>query len=188
MKDYRIEALQPDQIDSLLKLHQANLKENLAAKTIESQGFVSFRYDKETLQLKMQAAPQIVATTEGGEVIGYALVTLPEVGAKIPAFGLVMELLKTISYQGKLISDWKHYYMGQVCVAEHWRGKGVFDALYQGHKNYFKNEYDFVLTEIATENTRSLAAHRRVGFEIIHTYFDELEQKEWQIVVLHLNQ
>lgn len=184
MKNYQITALQNDQIDSLLKLHQANLKENLDAETIKNEGFVSFRYDKATLQLKMEAAPQIVATTEGGEVIAYALATTPEVGAKIPSFGLIMELLKKVSYRGKPLNNWKYYYMGQVCVAADWRGKGVFDALYQGHKDYFKEKYDFVLTEIATENTRSLAAHSRVGFEVIYTYFDDSEQKEWQVVVL----
>ncbi len=186
MKHYQITTLQLTQIDSLLKLHHANLKENLDAVTIKNEGFVSFRYDKDTILLKMEAAPQIVATTEGGEVVGYALATLPEVGAKIPAFSLIMELLKTLSYGGKRLNDWKYYYMGQICVAADWRGKGVFAALYQGHKDYFGKEYDFVLTEIATENTRSLAAHRRIGFQVIHTYFDEAEQKEWQIVVLHL--
>lgn len=185
MIDYQITTLQPCQIASLLALHKANLKENLDAQTIANQGFVSFRYDEATILQKMSAAPQIIATTEGGEkVIGYALVTLPEVGAIIPSFAPIIKLLETISYRSKPLNDWKYYFIGQVCVAEDWRGKGVFDALYQGHTHNFKDKYDFALTEVDTENARSLAAHRRIGFELIYTYFDDLHQKEWQVIVL----
>jgi L-amino acid N-acyltransferase YncA len=54
--------------------------------------------------------------------------------------------------------------------------------LYQEHKDVFKYQFKAVVTEIASDNARSLAAHRRVGFETIHTEFDEAHGKEWQIV------
>jgi len=71
--------------------------------------------------------------------------------------------------------------MGQVCVAAPYRGKGVFDLLYNQHKAAFSHKYDFVITDIATRNTRSMRAHARIGFKKIHTYRDELD--EWDTVL-----
>jgi RimJ/RimL family protein N-acetyltransferase len=44
-----------------------------------------------------------------------------------------------------------------------------------------QSSYDFVLTEIATRNTRSIRAHEKVGFQLLHRFSDEKEQ--WDIVV-----
>ena len=49
-------------------------------------------------------------------------------------------------------------------------------------KIFFHYQYEAVVTEIASDNTRSLAAHRRMGFQTIHTEFDETHGKEWQVV------
>jgi L-amino acid N-acyltransferase YncA len=72
--------------------------------------------------------------------------------------------------------------VGQVCVAEQHRGKGVFESCYAFYKRIYKGFYDFVITEIASNNLRSLRAHNKIGFEEIYTYVSSYEQ-EWIVVL-----
>ena len=57
--------------------------------------------------------------------------------------------------------------------------------LYGHHKKLFEKAYDFVITEISTSNTRSLRAHEKIGFKIIYTYKDVLD--EWNVVLWDWN-
>ena len=45
--------------------------------------------------------------------------------------------------------------------------------------------FDFCLTEVSTRNLRSMQAHEKVGFRIIHTFKDENE--EWNILLWDWN-
>lgn len=182
---FEVGILQTTEIAELLDLQRANLAINLDAQTIESQGFVTFVYAPETIEKMMHAAPQIVARADG-KIIGYALTTTLEVGLDND----LMRPLAELSQKLPPLSKWNiptssgkpFYFMGQVCVRAGYRGMGVFDALYEEHKALFKYQYKAVVTEIASDNLRSLAAHRRVGFQTIHTGFDEFHGKEWQVV------
>jgi predicted N-acetyltransferase YhbS len=185
LRGYQIDILRPDEIENLLDLQRANLAANLDAQTIESQGFVSFVYSPEDIRKKMEAAPQIIAR-DGDLIIGYALVTTMEVGWTIPNFVPFLEKFSFLKYKDKTLDQLRTYAMGQVCVRAGYRGLGIFDALYAEHKRRFKGIFDLCVTEIATDNGRSLAAHKRVGFETVHTFFDDFNKKEWQIVVLDI--
>jgi RimJ/RimL family protein N-acetyltransferase len=74
----------------------------------------------------------------------------------------------------------RYYVMGQICVAAGHRGQGVFDALYQGHRDHHGAAFDRVVTEIATRNVRSMRAHARVGFRVLEIYSDATDT--WAIV------
>ncbi len=70
--------------------------------------------------------------------------------------------------------------VGQICVGKPWRGQGVFDLLYRAHRDQLRGRYDFVITEVATRNARSMRAHERVGFETIERYRDATD--EWALM------
>lgn len=182
MQEFRIETLKESDIDALLALQSDNLKKNLDAQTIDSQGFVSFVYTPDVIKGMMDSEPQIIAK-QGDIIIGYALTTSLDFGQTIPLLRPLIEKSRELSHQLRPLSMLKYYIMGQVCVKHGYRGIGVFDALYQGHKQYLSPHYDCVITEIATENGRSLAAHRRVGFTTINEYYDNISQKTWEIVL-----
>jgi hypothetical protein len=71
--------------------------------------------------------------------------------------------------------------MGQVCIDKQYRRTGLFDQLYQKHKEIYGSQFDFIVTEVSTRNLRSLRAHERVGFETLNTYQDELD--EWSVIL-----
>jgi L-amino acid N-acyltransferase YncA len=70
--------------------------------------------------------------------------------------------------------------MGQICIDKNYRGKGVFNNLYQHHKKIYQTKFDLLITEISTHNPRSQKAHEKVGFKTIHNYKDVMD--EWHVV------
>ncbi len=184
MLPFKISVLNTDEIQDLLNLQTENLKVNLDAKTIDSQGFVSFVYKPETIKGMMEL-PQIIAKADD-TIIGYALSCSLSYGLEMTLMKPLVELSDTLTYQNEPLSNLRLYIIGQVCVKAGYRGQGVFEALYDGHKEYLSNQYDATITEIALENKRSLAAHKRIGFQTIYEYFDEISQKDWAVVLLNL--
>jgi hypothetical protein len=180
-KKFEIGHLTDPEIAELLDLQSQNMRHNLDLETIASQGFVSFRYTPDIMRAKMREAPQIVARADG-QLIGYALSTVVSVGRTIPAMVPLLNNIEQIVWRDRPMKDLTYYIMGQVCVRAAYRSIGVFDALYAGHRETFSSRYDCIVTEIANENGRSLAAHRRVGFETVHIGFDTASQKEWHTV------
>src|SRR5437868_15212291 len=117
-------------------------------------------------------SPSIVARDQGA-LAGYALVMPPECRAFVPILAPMFERIDAFGLS-------RFYVMGQICVARDWRGKGVFDRLYQAHREHLRAKYDSSITEVATRNTRSMRAHQRVGFVEIERYRDATD--EWALL------
>ena len=166
-------------LHQILALQQANQKQNIDTETAKSQGFVTVVHDFDLLKKMNEAAPQVIAK-DGDKVVGYALVMPESFSALIPVLTPMFEMLATLSFRGIPIKDRPFYAMGQICVAEGYRGFGVFDGLYQHHKALYASTYDVIATEISVSNARSMKAHQRVGFETIHTFKDATD--DWNIV------
>lgn len=47
---------------------------------------------------------------------------------------------------------------------------GVFKGLHDFYRRVYEKEYEFMITEIALDNIRSLKAHQKQGFEEISRY------------------
>lgn len=169
-----------EDIRQVLDLQQANLSTKVSADIAASQGFVTVQHNFDLLKKMNESIPQVIAK-DGEQVVGYALVMLPSFQDLIPVLKPMFLLFDSLDFLGKKISAYRYYVMGQVCVAEGYRGMGIFDGLYHHHRTLFKEKFDFVATEIASRNTRSIRAHQRVGFKTIHTFQDETDH--WEIVV-----
>jgi hypothetical protein len=74
--------------------------------------------------------------------------------------------------------------MGQICIADGYRGRGIFDGLYRAMAGAYRDRYDFTVTEVAARNTRSLRAHARAGFRTLQVYADTTTGEEWHVIVL----
>ncbi len=170
------------ELRQILALQQINLPKNISQEESKDQGFVTVEHNFPLLSSMNQSAPQIIASAEG-KVVGYALVMLESFSTKIPVLIPMFKMLSTLSYQGKSFEEYRFYVMGQVCVDKGYRGRGLFDGMYQEQRRQLSGEYDFVVTEVATRNTRSMRAHERVGFETIHIYTDADHGEEWAIIL-----
>lgn len=169
-----------DDMLQVLALQKANLSTQVSPDVAASQGFVTVQHNFDLLKKMNKAIPQVIAK-DGNKVVGYALVMLPSFQDLIPVLKPMFLLFNGLDFMDKKISEYTYYVMGQICVADGYRGVGIFDGLYQQHRELYQGQFDFVVTEIATRNTRSIRAHQRVGFQTIHTFQDDTDH--WEIVL-----
>lgn len=172
-------------IQGILALQQANLRKNISIEAQTDQGFVTVEHAPDVLTRMNQAAPSVIAK-DGDTVVGYALTMLPEFSTDVPELLPLFELINTLMYQGKSLHKYAWYVMGQVCVADGYRGQRVFDRMYEHHRAVYSNRYQLILTDISANNARSLRAHARVGFETLHEFYDPAIGETWVVVALNL--
>lgn len=169
------------ELEGILELQKQNLKKDLTSEQIKEQGFVTVSHSLDDLEKMHRYEPNIVAK-DGDMIAAYLLGMTEQSKNDIPRLTEMYESFDHIIYQGKPVSDYQYIVVGQVCVGQNYRGKGLFDQCYAVYKKYFEEKYDFAITEIAGINLRSMNAHKRIGFEVIYIYTDS-SGVEWNVVV-----
>jgi L-amino acid N-acyltransferase YncA len=169
-----------EELQQILELQQQNHLQNIDEAEMQTQGFVTLTHDIDVLQQMHDLAPSVVAK-DNGVVAGYALVMLRECRNLFPPLEPMFKNLDLLEYHGRPLPQYRFYIMGQVCIDKKYRRTGLFDQLYQKHKEIYSTQFDFIVTEVSTRNQRSLRAHERVGFETINTYSDDMD--EWAVVL-----
>jgi hypothetical protein len=169
-------------VQGILALQQANLRKNVPLDVQLDQGFVTVEHDPAVLTRMNQAAPSVIAK-DGDTVVGYALTMLPEFGTDVPELLPLFALIDSLTYKDRPLSEYPYYVMGQVCVADGYRGQRLFDRMYQHHRDVYSDRFQVLITDISANNTRSLKAHARVGFEAIHNFHDSTLGETWVVVL-----
>ena len=169
-----------EELQQISALNQLNLKKNISEKETGAEGFVSWEYDLTLLKVLHHFSPSIIAK-ENDKVIGYALVAPKTAAAVHPELAALLNKIDTLVYNNQPLAAYNYYIMGQVCIDKDYRGQGIFAALFALHKKLYQPQFDFVATTIATQNIRSIRAHERVGFKIIHEITDRMGN--WLLVV-----
>jgi len=168
------------ELTGILSLQQDNLAQNITVDDKATQGFVTVRHSFDDIMKLHTIEPHVIAK-ESDKVVAYVLAMTQASRNDIPVLVPMFEQFNKVPYKGKLISEYNYIVIGQTCISKDHRGKGLFDLCYQKYADTFSGKYDFAITEISTSNFRSLKAHQRMGFEVIHRFEDEVE--EWNIVL-----
>ena len=171
------------ELRQILALQKLNYKAYVSPEDAVSQGFVSIEHDFSLLKDMNADYPHIIAKSDD-IVVGYVLVMLRKFGDAIDVLLPMFERINVLDWKGKSMTDSSYFVMGQVCIAKDFRGKGVFSGLYAEMKERMKGDFDYLVTEVASRNTRSMRAHEKVGFELMLNYPEGDE--EWNIVLLDL--
>lgn len=130
----------------------------------------------------MNSLEQSIIAKNGDSVVGYLLAMRQELRNDIPVLIPMFEIFDNLEYNNKKLGEYNYIVVGQVCIAEQYRGKGILDAMYFEYKKQLSSKYDFAITEIDTKNTRSIKAHERIGFKRLHNYTSP-DGKNWEIVL-----
>ncbi|MDE1205637.1 GNAT family N-acetyltransferase [Tenacibaculum larymnensis] len=162
----------------ILDLQRQNLPEKLSETDKKEQGFVTVRHDLEILQKMNDMHPHIIARNDG-KVIGYALSMSKSFRNDIPTLIPMFDEIDTTSKGAK-----PYILMGQVCIGKNFRGKGIFRGLYTKMKEEFTGIYHSIITEVDEENTRSMNAHKAIGFKTLKTY--KSNNHNWEIIYLNI--
>ncbi len=169
------------ELEQILALQAQNLPSAISPEQAREQGFVTVRHTVEVLRRMNAVFPSVIAK-DGDTLAGYCLIMLRMFAPDVPILAPLFERLATLSWRGHPLRNGRWFVMGQVCVAEAYRGQGVFDGLYRHLAEVCRAHFDFVVTEVAERNVRSLRAHQRVGFETFHIYDDPTTGERWHII------
>ena len=187
-----------DELPLILELQRRNLPKNITVEEASEQGFVTLEHDLELLTEMNEPHGHTVAIAAGIdgkgtdderiELVGYALTITKDFRHRLPeTLRSFFDFVETLSWKGKSIGTENISYvaMGQVCVAKKYRGKyGVFAALYKEMARRLSSAgYDVIVTAISSKNTRSLRAHKKIGFIEIHKSEDDPDHN-WVVVGL----
>jgi GNAT superfamily N-acetyltransferase len=168
-------------LKQILNLQAANLPQNLREAEIHEQGFVTIHHSLELLTSFQKIEPHLIAKDDN-IVVAYILAMTPASSDTIPLLIPMFKVFDEIDMGGHPVSSYTYLVVGQVCVAKDYRGSGLFDQCYEAYREAFQNRYDFVITEISDRNPRSIKAHERVGFKVVHRYPAE-KGGEWVVVL-----
>jgi ribosomal protein S18 acetylase RimI-like enzyme len=156
------------ELQGILDLQQANLRKNIDSDTALSQGFLTAEYTLEYLKSMHDASPSIIAKDEDA-VVGYALVATKEVRNDHDLMADLFNVIDAKTYKGQLLKEVSYVVVGQLCVAEAYRGQGLVKRMYDYYRDCLASEYEYLITDVAQANVRSLNAHKKSGFQVIDT-------------------
>lgn len=173
-------------LQGILELQRQNLKKNLTDQEITTQGFLTVNHTLDQLQ-KLNTNVKHIVAKDDNKIIGYLLAMTQKSKFDIPVLIPMFKIFNETYFNGKVITNYNYIVIGQACIDKSYRGQGVFDKCYNAYREYYKDKYDFAITEIAKTNLRSLNAHKRAGFNEIKTYTSP-DNIEWVIVVWNWNE
>lgn len=162
-----------DELLQILELQKKNAFASVNKKEQEKEGYVTVSHSYKILKLMNDACPHIIAK-DGDLVVGYALVMLQEFRDEI---SILSAMFETAS---ELLGDKKYLAVGQICISMEYRKQGIFRGMYNFYKEELQSEFDCLLTEVATDNHRSLNAHLNVGFKILKTQVSD--GVSWELI------
>lgn len=157
----------PDDLPQIKALQTANLSKHISADESAREGFLTAEYTLDFLQLMHDASPSIVAK-DGDQVIGYALVTTKAIVGHHDLLDHLFTFMDGQIYENQHLKSRNYLVVGQLCVAKSHRSQGIVQAMYTHFKACYADSFDMVVTEIAETNLRSIRAHEKSGFQILH--------------------
>lgn len=164
-----------EELEQIRALQLQNSSQNITSEEKLQEGFVTVQHSVALLKQMNSACAHIIAKDDD-TVVGFALVMLSsfrnEIDVLLPMFERI---------DGLLPKDKTFVIMGQICVARDYRKQGIFRNLYQFYKKELQHKYDYLVTEVAAINLRSMKAHESIGFKVIAIY-DE-DGIEWNIIL-----
>lgn len=156
-----------NELEQIRALQLQNSSQNISSEEKLQEGFVTVQHSVALLEQMNSACAHIIAK-DNDAVVGFALVMLSgfrnEIKALIPMFERIDELVP---------KDKTYVVMGQICVDKNYRKQGIFRGLYHFYREELQHQFDYLITEVAAINLRSMQAHEAIGFKIIDTYNED---------------
>jgi len=154
------------ELEGIRDLQRKNLKHLISEEEAASQGFVTAEYSMEFFKAMHDATPAIIAKA-GDLVVGYALVAVKSVRHHHPLLADLFNSIDKITFNGTLLANVNYVVVGQLCVAKEFRGQGLVQRMYNHYRDCLAAEYDYLVTDVARDNPRSLKAHKTTGFQVV---------------------
>ncbi|SDB63757.1 Ribosomal protein S18 acetylase RimI [Flavobacteriaceae bacterium MAR_2010_188] len=168
-----------EELKQILNLQNRNFPDSVAEEERILEGFVTVRHNLEILTEMNKRCAHIIAVIDE-RVVAYAL-------SMHPSFKNDIEILKPmfIQIEDTVDKDLSYIAMGQICIDKNFRKQGIFKGLYNFMGIELRPEYDAVITEVDSENHRSMNAHVGAGFKCISNYM--ADGHDWNLLIKYWN-
>lgn len=158
----------PTEIEQIQALQRKNLRVHIGEAVALDQGFLTAEYTIDYLTRMHEAMPSIIAK-EGEMLAGYSLVSVQNVREGHDLIADLFNVIDRTAYKGRLLKESNYVVVGQLCVAKEYRGRGLVQGLYGHYRDCYADQFDYLVTDVAQANARSLKAHIKTGFQVIDT-------------------
>ena len=170
-----------DHLKQILNLQKMNLRRSISADEVRNEGFVTCEHSFDLLQKMNHPHPHIIALSDD-RVVGYCLVMSPIWRKELPVLHSMFEKIEQQSWKTCSIKSEDYIAMGQVCIGQEFRKKGLFRKMYAYYKEQLSPWFRYCITEVDQANTRSLNAHDSIGFQHLHS-FDGGDGHQWELII-----
>ena len=168
------------ELESIRLLQTENLRKLIGEAEAAKEGFLTAEYALETLQQMHQSEPSIIAK-DGDIVAGYVIITTKNSYGQHPLLDSLFDAIDTLHFDDASLKNVNYILVGQLCVGKAYRGMGLVQKMYTYYQQCLSKKYRYLITDVAQENPRSIKAHLKTGFQIIHTI--EYGGIGWDIVL-----
>lgn len=154
------------ELEGIQELQKQNLRKHISSEEALVEGFLTAEYTLDFLE-RMHAIESSIIAKVGETVVGYALVSTKKIRQEHDLLNDLFNTIDVCAYNGMQLKTVNYVVVGQLCVAKDYRGQGLVQHLYGHFKDCLHDQYDYLLTDVAKDNVRSLKAHQKTGFQVI---------------------
>ena len=154
--EYRLGKLKD--IEAILKLH-AMYQVDTIAEEDKADGFITTSFSEEELTQLITFEQGLFVAEDQGEIVAYAMAASWVFWSKWPMFAHMIKALPGLSYHGIALTEENSYQYGPVCVRKDYRGKGVFQEIFEFALQAMSSRFEVLVTFINKINPRSYKAH-----------------------------
>ena len=130
-------------------------------------GFLTGSFAAPALGAMLASVPGQVAYCEE-ELAGFVINSKLPAERYSPFIQAISELLPSLLYQQRPVTDYQWFYYGPVLVRQEYRGQGLLQQLFKATKQTLAGRYNLGVAFIAAENAASRWVHtQKLGLEVV---------------------
>ena len=133
-------------------------------------GFVTTLFTEEQFKKLIEKENGLALACDGEKIVGYAMAASWDYWSQWPLFQHMIEDLPKNTYLGQVLTLENSYQYGPICVHKNYRGSDVFANLFDFSRKQMKSRYPIMITFVNQINPRSIAAHKKIGMDLIKEF------------------
>jgi predicted GNAT superfamily acetyltransferase len=147
----------PKDYSAIVRLNSANYIANLAEEE-RRDGFLSAVFTLEQTAAMAEDLGTTVAIVDG-VLAGFLCAFRNDFNHGSPVVAKMIESYDRMLFDGKLLSRYRSYAYGPVCIDRHYRRRGLLRGLYEAQKQDLAGQFEIGVALIARSNTHSMNTH-----------------------------
>jgi hypothetical protein len=157
MLDIQYRRAEPRDWLGIVRLNAANFITNLSPKERED-GFLSAVFSEQQVAAIAGDLGIIVAVSDS-RVVGFLCGFRNDFKHGSPVIAAMLESYERVRFNGKLLSNYRSYVYGPVCIERSFRGQGLLRRLFEAQKRDLAGKFEIGVALVARANVYSLNAH-----------------------------